>query len=197
MRVLSTVSLTSNQKRVLAKIIASPTPKVAGEEISGDQNLIAARDQLAELGAIEHVGGEASLTDKGEQLAREDNITDEGGQLTPDGEKLAHTSTTGEPDDDSAEAPAQTPPPAGMGGPAPVAGGTPGGDNLFMSDTPPSFKDFLENEEKVRKQFDKPVRGLNRKPSTPASRQKARAKRWSKTGVSDATIKWMRDEGML
>lgn len=36
-----------------------------------------------------------------------------------------------------------------------------------------------------------------RKPSTPEQRQKARARRWSKTGVSAGTVAWMKDSGLL
>lgn len=148
MRVLPSVTLTSNQKRVLAKIAASPTPKVAGQEISGDQNLIGARDQLAHLGAIEFVAGEATMTEKGQQLSREHNITDEGGQLTPDGEQLAYTSTTGKEDKDKTTQPQTTPPPGtpqmGIGGPPPAPGGM--GLDLTMSHHPMSFKEFLTEE---------------------------------------------------
>lgn len=95
---MQTLSLTNNQKRVLAKIASSPTPKVAAEEISRDQNLIAARDQLAKLDVISYFNNEAKLTEKGEQIAKEEGITDETGQLSPDGQHLASTNPEGEHD---------------------------------------------------------------------------------------------------
>lgn len=195
MRVLPGVSLTDNQKRVLAKISASPTPKVAGEEVSGDQNLVGARDQLAHLGAIEFVAGEATITDKGMQLAKDANLVDDSGQLTPDGEALAYTSTTGKEDKDKTKQPPTTPPPGapgmGLGGPPPAPGAGAGLD-LTMSFVPVSFKQFLENEKIEDKKPKTP-----RKPSTPEQRMKGRARHWKKTGVSDSTVKWMRDHGML
>lgn len=93
MKQLSTIVLSSNQKKVLAKIIASATPKLAGEAINGDRNLVAAREQLAKLGAIEFVGSEASVTDIGERLAREENLIDEMGELTTDGQAFAQASS--------------------------------------------------------------------------------------------------------
>jgi hypothetical protein len=36
-----------------------------------------------------------------------------------------------------------------------------------------------------------------KKPSTPEQRKERRAKRWRATGVSESTVKWMRDSGML
>lgn len=153
MKVLPTVTLTSNQKRVLAKILASPTPKVAGKEISGDQNLIAARDQLMKLGAIEYVAGEASVTEKGQQLAQEENVVDQNGQLTPDGQALAYTTPTGKQDKDVTRQPSETPP---AGVPSGPVGGTqtppPGGMDLTMSYVP-SFKEFLLNEKQATKKI--------------------------------------------
>jgi hypothetical protein len=160
MKVLPSVSLTSNQKRVLAKIAASPTPKVAGGELTGDQNLATALDQLANLGAVEHFSGEVTMTDKGQQLAREENIVDDSGQLTPDGEQLAYTTSTGQEDKDVTKAPPTTPPPGtpqaglgGLGGPPPAPAGQPGGGDLFMSYVPLSFKQFLESERLIDKKL--------------------------------------------
>jgi hypothetical protein len=36
-----------------------------------------------------------------------------------------------------------------------------------------------------------------KKPSTPQQRAERRAKRWKKTGVSQSTVQWMRDNFML
>lgn len=98
MRIIDTVRLTNNQKRVIAKIKASPTPKVALEEISDDQNLIAARNMLVKLGLVEIVAGEVFLTDSGEQMAVDENIVDEAGELTQTGNELAHSTPAGKQD---------------------------------------------------------------------------------------------------
>lgn len=92
MRILNTLRLTDNQKRVIAKIIAAQTPKIASEKISTDQNIIAARDQLMKLGLITFNPSKASITKKGLLVARQENIIDDAKQLTPEGEKFAYSS---------------------------------------------------------------------------------------------------------
>lgn len=119
MRLLSAVHPTMNQKRVLAKIIAAPTATVAGEELSKDPNLVAARNMLMKLGVISLVNNEATLTDKGQQIATEENICDQSGQLTQVGQQLAYTNSKNQPDGDQTAA--QQQPPA----PPPSAGGMP------------------------------------------------------------------------
>lgn len=116
MRLLSAVHPTTNQKRVIAKILAAPTPTVASEEISKDANLVAARNMLMKLGIISLANNEAALTDRGQQIAVEENIADQGGQLTELGQKLAYTNAQNQPDSDQAAAPQQSapPPPGGM-----------------------------------------------------------------------------------
>lgn len=92
MKLLDTVRLSDNQKRVIAKILAAPTPKLAAEEISDGANMIKARDILMDLGLITFtLNDQAELTDKGQQVAQAENLADESGQLTPDGEKFAYT----------------------------------------------------------------------------------------------------------
>ena len=283
MKVLPTVTLTSNQKRVLAKIFASPTPKVAGEEIAGDENLAAARDQLGKLGAIEFISGEASVTEKGEQLAKDENIVDDAGQLTPDGEQLAHTTAGGKEEKDEPGKPEMTPPPGVVGAPAPnempgamgglamshvptysplkflkellegdwwwtsehpephegenlrayqqglraVEQGLDSSENPYPKKTPEytswmqgylygmnigrqprafptestelakqGFSVFHKSLEEAQQKKVKVVKPKS-KPSTPEQRMKGRERHWRKTGVSDRTIKWMKDEGML
>lgn len=242
MKELNTVNLTTNQKRVIAKIVASPTPKIAGEEISGDQNLIGARNELARLGAIQYAGGEAMLTDIGQRLAQEDNLVDASGQLTPDGQSLAYSNPKGEQDKDVTQQPALTPPPGMPEGPgsqelnmshtlkyeplellcellehAVVV--EPSGEMKIFKRTPHKqlqdlvkalkvqghtrekiihhirkHKEFSYTEDEEKSSVKKP---RPRKPSTPEQRQKARARHWRKTGVSDRTLQWMKDNGML
>jgi len=72
------------------------TDKVAGEEISRDANMVAARDVLIKLGYINYNRGRASLTPTGEQLARDEGIWDEMGQLTPQGEEHSRGEDEGE-----------------------------------------------------------------------------------------------------
>ncbi len=83
------ISPTDNQKRVLTVIKASATPQVAASEISKGQNLLAARDMLVRLGLVKLENNGAFLTPEGEELLQNQNLTDESGSLTPDGEKYA------------------------------------------------------------------------------------------------------------
>lgn len=96
MRLLSTLRPTQNQMIVLAKIVASQdVPARAAAEISTNTNMIAARNLLMKLNAITYTDNSASLTDIGQQLAREQNIVDESGQLTEEGNKLAASTADG------------------------------------------------------------------------------------------------------
>lgn len=97
MRLLQTISLTKFQQMVLAKIVSSPNPKVAANEVSANPNLAAARDMLAKLDIIEFSPTEALIKPKGVELMKDRNIMDETGQLTPAGEKLAAEGRTESP----------------------------------------------------------------------------------------------------
>lgn len=89
MRIMSAIHPSQNQKAVLAKIAAAPTPKVAGEQISRGENLVSARNMLMKLGMVTFANGEAQLTQQGQKIAQEENIVDQSGQLTELGQKLA------------------------------------------------------------------------------------------------------------
>lgn len=110
MHLLSTIRPTQNQLRVLAKIAAAQDhPTQAANEISSDANLVAARNLLMKLDAITFSGDKAQLTQKGQQLARDQNIIDDSGEMTDDGNKLAATEANGTPDE-TMPAPTETPP---------------------------------------------------------------------------------------
>jgi hypothetical protein len=121
-RILSGIHPTDNQKRVLAIIIASPSPKVANEELTGDENLMAARNILMKLGVITVVDGTAELTDKGTQIAQDERITDETGQLTDLGNELAHSTEEPQPGEQPMPELPEEPMP-GMPGEEPMPGG--------------------------------------------------------------------------
>lgn len=93
-KAVETVRPTDNQKRVLAKILASPTATVAANEMIGSQNMIAARDMLMKLGLITVSNGDASVTDRGVRVATEENLIDDSGALTPEGKAYATTNAT-------------------------------------------------------------------------------------------------------
>lgn len=83
------LQLTDTQKKVIARIVAAATPKVAAEDISKDPNIVAARDMLIKLGVITFSEGTlAALTASGKKLATDSNIIDAAGILTDEGNKL-------------------------------------------------------------------------------------------------------------
>ena len=77
------------QKQVFAAILSAPTPTVAAEQISSSPNLKSARDLLGRLGLITFTNNSAALTDMGMAVARDEGISDEGGQLTDMGQQLS------------------------------------------------------------------------------------------------------------
>lgn len=85
---MNTVRPSETQKQIIALIIAAPTPRVAGDDISQTPNLVAARDILAKLGMINFDMGNAELTEAGSALAVDQNIADESGMLTDYGTQL-------------------------------------------------------------------------------------------------------------
>lgn len=93
MRILNTIRPNNNQRMVLAIILASPTPKIAAEQLTGNSNIVSARDTLAKIGAITFSLEQAALTDRGTQIAREENIVDDAGQLTAQGQQLLQQDT--------------------------------------------------------------------------------------------------------
>ena len=90
-RTVNISRLTQNQQKVMAKILAAPTPLVAFSEISSGPNLIAARDILQKLGLIDFKEDEsAEVTDTGMQILRSLNIVDDMDELTDEGRNMAY-----------------------------------------------------------------------------------------------------------
>lgn len=97
-----TIHLSDTQKSVLATVKAAPTPQLGFEALMKspediDDNVTAARDTLADLGLITLGDGTIELTDEGEQVMQDENLTDETGELTPDGQALVITDKETEP----------------------------------------------------------------------------------------------------
>ena len=96
MRILSTIRPTQTQLTIIAKIVASQeVPARAAAEISTNSNFIAARNILMKLGIIVYTDKSANLTEKGQMIAKEQNITNDSGQLTDEGNKLASVDSNG------------------------------------------------------------------------------------------------------
>lgn len=126
MHLLNTLRPSLFQKQVLARIVGAATPKLAAAAIASSRNLMAARDMLVKLGAIAIMDDTAELTDKGMQLATDENIVDQSGGLTDVGTKL---STDAPP----APEPAEEQPQDDMGAPPPMPPAEqPAGDDLSL-----------------------------------------------------------------
>lgn len=98
MRTLPTLRPTQTQLQVLSKIIASQNvPLKAAADISIGANMVAARNMLMKLNLITYSPKAAALTEIGQQFAREQDIVDNSGQLTPIGNKLAMIGPDGKP----------------------------------------------------------------------------------------------------
>ncbi len=89
MRVLSTIQPTKSQKIVMAVIAANKDkPNVAKQLLSNDRNLIAARNFLINLNAIEFADNLVGLTTIGTKVAVDNNLIDQSGALTDYGQSL-------------------------------------------------------------------------------------------------------------
>ena len=98
-RILTTLHLSNIQKEVLAKVKASPNGHIAWEEITKasenfDQNFSSARDVLGNLGLLKVGEGTLEITEKGEEVMRDENIVDDMGELTDNGRQLSSINRT-------------------------------------------------------------------------------------------------------
>ena len=86
---LTTVVPTKHQLTVLAIIAANQEkPVIAQQLLAHNQNLIAARNLLMQWNAIEIGNGKIGITDVGLSIAKDNDIMDDGGQLTDKGQQL-------------------------------------------------------------------------------------------------------------
>lgn len=88
-KVLTNVHLSNSQKLVMAKIKASANSNVAGEQARNSTNMAAAQQTLAKLGLIVVDSSGAALTDKGIKTMSDENLVDDSGAFTPEGQKFA------------------------------------------------------------------------------------------------------------
>lgn len=147
MPTLQSIRLTDTQKRVMCKIVAAPTPKVAGDQLAANKNLVAARDILNNLNLIALTPqGEASLTDQGTQIMQQEALIDDAGELTDDGQQFAMTDAAGKSTEDRPVAPPQTSPmdTAPLGGEMPgMPGTTPGMEGKEYGEKFNLLKEFV------------------------------------------------------
>lgn len=84
----ATVSLTNTQQGCLIVIKMSATPEVAYESTNGSDQTVYARKALRTLGLVQIGGNKTALTQTGQQVLLNYNLTDETGQLTDRGTQV-------------------------------------------------------------------------------------------------------------
>jgi len=80
------IQLSSVEKYVLAKLVASETPTTAYGEITKGANMVAAMDKLTKIQYMEAQKGTASITEQGMEALRKEALLDEMGELTEEGQ---------------------------------------------------------------------------------------------------------------
>lgn len=89
MHLLNHFQPTQNQLTVLAIVAANKEhPSQAAAQLNTSANLVSARKLLMDLRLLSYSDNSAVLTDKGLQLAKDNNIIDDAGELTDIGNKL-------------------------------------------------------------------------------------------------------------
>jgi len=91
--VLTNVRLSQTQKFILAKLaLPETTPHAVYSQITTNRDVVVDRNTLVELGLIyvDDDAEEAELTDEGMAALKSENLADETGSLTPEGEKYAY-----------------------------------------------------------------------------------------------------------
>lgn len=89
---LDTVRLTKNQKKVMTRIVSAldgDNPAQAAREASKGRSMLAARDILISLKLITADDREAAVTEEGEKIMRDQNLIDDMGELTDEGNTFA------------------------------------------------------------------------------------------------------------
>jgi len=88
-KILTNVHLSDAQKLVMAKIKAAANANVAAEQARNSTNLAAAQKSLSKLGLVQVDDTGATLTDKGIKTMTDENLMDESGELTTEGQRYA------------------------------------------------------------------------------------------------------------
>lgn len=90
-QILTNVRLSQTQKFVLTKlVIPDSTPLTSYEQTSSEKNVVANRDILVKLGMVEVGENAVQITKKGREALRNENLVDDMGNLTEQGEQYAY-----------------------------------------------------------------------------------------------------------
>ncbi len=90
-QVLTNIRLSQAQKYVLTKLVLpNTTPLTSYESVSTGKNVVANRNILVKLGMVQVGDNEARITEKGMSALKNENLIDDSGALTPQGEEYAY-----------------------------------------------------------------------------------------------------------
>lgn len=85
---LDTLTLTNYQRAAVATVISAPTPFVARDMLKQNEKLATAANVLQQVGVLAMDDDQASLTDKGKQIAKMEYLIDDTGSITSDAQDL-------------------------------------------------------------------------------------------------------------
>lgn len=90
-RILTNVRLSQAQKFILAKLsLPESTPLTSYGQVSSGKNMVANRNVLVKLGMVIVGANEAEITETGIHAMQNENLIDDMGTLTPQGEEYAY-----------------------------------------------------------------------------------------------------------
>lgn len=91
----TTSRLTNTQKSVLLSIYTAATPEMAYEAMTGSDNVAQAGQQLRSMGLInvDSSGSRAGVTDTGQEALTNNNLVDDTGQVTEEGQQMVDQQT--------------------------------------------------------------------------------------------------------
>jgi len=90
-QILTNIQLSQAQKLILSKLmLPEKTPLTSYEQVTTGENMVANLDTLVQLGMVIVGNNAAEITQKGIDAAKNENLVDEMGTLTQDGEKYAY-----------------------------------------------------------------------------------------------------------
>ena len=93
--VLTNVSLNTNQKQLLVRMMSAATPLLAGKEVRNGSEAMTAAKVMIDLGLISYNNEEAVITDTGLQKMKDENLIDQSNQLTQYGNSLVSSGSAG------------------------------------------------------------------------------------------------------
>ncbi len=136
-RIIQNIHLSDYQARVMLIVQQAQTPELAFTELGSqdpriEENLLGARDTLTKIGLIDAGPNALSVTEKGEEVMRDEYLIDESGQPTEKGNEILQSHSEEKTSDQMGPTDPQMPDQQGQEMAPATAGGemetTPGGE---------------------------------------------------------------------